>query len=299
MAGRMQTVSDYGNNTQRENWHFVRKLILLCLLLAMTVLGILFLFKQNTTVPPVLVSFFTDACVGLVAGIACRIVLRRRNWPLLALTSAALATAALITLGQFTRGELGLGPWPYHVVTVNWLHAYNLLLQVSVPSIPSRIDPMEIAHFAIAIDLSWVGLRAWHRRPRVSARKPRLKARTQSFEEHRGSENSVIGSRQTAAVQLPQARPRPVVRGVGRFVRQRKVRTSAKALRPPVSHRGAANAGSGLQLAVHEDHRCPYCLEPVKRGDARGTVECPICHTLHHKDCWDITGTCQVPHLNT
>jgi len=27
-------------------------------------------------------------------------------------------------------------------------------------------------------------------------------------------------------------------------------------------------------------------------------VECPICHTMHHKDCWDITGTCQVPHLN-
>ena len=36
----------------------------------------------------------------------------------------------------------------------------------------------------------------------------------------------------------------------------------------------------------------------IKRNDIRGSVECPICHTLHHKDCWDITGTCQVPHLN-
>jgi hypothetical protein len=25
-------------------------------------------------------------------------------------------------------------------------------------------------------------------------------------------------------------------------------------------------------------------------------VECQICHTLHHADCWAITGTCQVPH---
>ncbi|MFN2120746.1 MAG: hypothetical protein ACK2T0_10170 [Anaerolineales bacterium] len=26
-------------------------------------------------------------------------------------------------------------------------------------------------------------------------------------------------------------------------------------------------------------------------------MECPICHTLHHKDCWDVTGSCQIPHL--
>jgi ribosomal protein L37AE/L43A len=52
-----------------------------------------------------------------------------------------------------------------------------------------------------------------------------------------------------------------------------------------------------VQLALVEEHRCPYCLETVTRNDARGVVECTICHTLHHKDCWDITGTCQVPHL--
>jgi hypothetical protein len=28
-------------------------------------------------------------------------------------------------------------------------------------------------------------------------------------------------------------------------------------------------------------------------------VECDVCHALHHKDCWDITGFCQVPHLNS
>ena len=53
-----------------------------------------------------------------------------------------------------------------------------------------------------------------------------------------------------------------------------------------------------VQLALVEEHRCPYCLENVTRTDPRGVVECAICHTLHHKDCWDITGTCQVPHLN-
>jgi hypothetical protein len=54
-----------------------------------------------------------------------------------------------------------------------------------------------------------------------------------------------------------------------------------------------------LQLSRVEEHRCPYCLELIEPNDPRGTVECKICHTLHHADCWAITGTCQVPHLNS
>jgi len=58
------------------------------------------------------------------------------------------------------------------------------------------------------------------------------------------------------------------------------------------------NKKARVQLALVEEHRCPYCLETVARADPRGVVECKVCHTLHHKDCWDITGSCQVPHLN-
>jgi ribosomal protein L37AE/L43A len=54
-----------------------------------------------------------------------------------------------------------------------------------------------------------------------------------------------------------------------------------------------------IQLAMIEEHRCPYCLDPVSRNDPRGVKECDVCHTLHHADCWAITGVCQVPHLNT
>jgi hypothetical protein len=52
-----------------------------------------------------------------------------------------------------------------------------------------------------------------------------------------------------------------------------------------------------LQLSDEEEHRCPYCLELIDIDDPRGTVECKICHTLHHADCWAITGACQVPHF--
>ena len=61
---------------------------------------------------------------------------------------------------------------------------------------------------------------------------------------------------------------------------------------------GILRAKPHVRLAAHEEHRCPYCLEEVQPRDPRGSIECPVCHTFHHKDCWDITGTCQVPHLN-
>jgi ribosomal protein L37AE/L43A len=49
---------------------------------------------------------------------------------------------------------------------------------------------------------------------------------------------------------------------------------------------------------MYAEHKCPFCLEDVRRNDPRGVEECPICHTLHHADCWEITGMCQVPHMS-
>jgi ribosomal protein L37AE/L43A len=54
---------------------------------------------------------------------------------------------------------------------------------------------------------------------------------------------------------------------------------------------------SKVRLSLIEKHLCPYCLEPVVQNDPRGIVECEICHTLHHADCWAIAGSCQVPHF--
>jgi len=52
-----------------------------------------------------------------------------------------------------------------------------------------------------------------------------------------------------------------------------------------------------IQLIGEEEHRCPYCLVSVDPNDPEGVVVCSICHSYHHKSCWDITGTCQVPHI--
>lgn len=52
-----------------------------------------------------------------------------------------------------------------------------------------------------------------------------------------------------------------------------------------------------VRLVGQEDHRCPYCLQPVDLHDMKTVVVCPICNTHHHRSCWEITGACQVPHL--
>lgn len=51
-----------------------------------------------------------------------------------------------------------------------------------------------------------------------------------------------------------------------------------------------------VRFVGKEEMRCPYCLQVIDPRDPKGIVVCPICHSPHHKECWDITGSCQVPH---
>ena len=51
-----------------------------------------------------------------------------------------------------------------------------------------------------------------------------------------------------------------------------------------------------VKLMGEEEHVCPYCLEKVEKSEE--IVVCPECGTWHHKDCWDLTGSCGVAHRN-
>lgn len=77
-----------------------------------------------------------------------------------------------------------------------------------------------------------------------------------------------------------------------------KVKTAKKA--SPSKKKTATtkrrSKSKNVKLNGTEEHRCPYCLEIVEKNDPRGIVICPECGTWHHKDCWDITGSCQVAH---
>ncbi|HAF62266.1 MAG TPA: hypothetical protein DCK95_08070 [Anaerolineaceae bacterium] len=76
-------------------------------------------------------------------------------------------------------------------------------------------------------------------------------------------------------------------------VKAKKETVSVKK-KPPV--RKVHKKDENVKLVGTEDHRCPYCLEEVHKNDPRGIVICPDCGTWHHRDCWEITGSCQIAH---
>ncbi len=304
-------MSTYEPETTGEAWHLLRKVFLLFLVVIASALGLVLLSRQKSSVPPFLFNILADASLGLLVGLATRFALRQRSWFIQGLASAATSILGLAVLGYFTNWQSGIGPFQAGLVRLHWLDAAHMSLQLPLEFGRSRMDIMDLVHTVIAVDMSWIALRVWKQGPRVSgqgsvpssARRLRRPAQRQQPRPA------------PPAVTPPAPAPQHIPASTGPAVRSRSQRRrgggrpviskAAPAIRPmrakPRPRRASKlrPGAAAVHLAVYEEHRCPYCLEPVNRNDPRGTVECQVCHTLHHKDCWDITGSCQVPHLNT
>jgi hypothetical protein len=294
-------MSLYNSDEDPERWHLVRRVILLLLLGVALSLGLVILFRQKGSTPLLLFNVLADASLGLLIGLGSRFVLRHRNGFIQGLASAAMVVIALGVLGYFTDWKSGIGPLQVGSVKVNWLDWAHYSLKLPIEFNHSHMDMLDLAHAVIAIDLSWVALRAWKRSVSfssdTSSYAPRVRSRSRAHPA-RASVTSNISSGSSHSSII--ANPRPASRRTKSGRPVISMRTADP--RPAKGRSRAWNPLRGkpaLQLAVYEEHRCPFCLETVTRDDPRGTMECQVCHALHHKDCWDITGTCQVPHLNT
>ncbi len=293
----------YDPDRTSERWHLLRKVFLLFLLVVALALGLVFLARQRSSLPLLLFNLLADASLGLLIGVGTRLVLRDRNWFIQGIASAAMSIVGLAVLGYFTDWKSGIGPLHAGLVKVNWLDWAHLTLKLPLQfGRRSSMDLLDLAHMVVAVDTSWFALRAWKRSSRLVGQSggysPRVRSRARA---------RPVGAAVAPNVSIPQIRV-PVGSSTGSRIKRRKVgrpsisRSAASAMRPSRGQSGRWNPlrrKPEVQLAVYEEHRCPYCLEDVNRNDPRGVVECQVCHTLHHKDCWDITGTCQVPHLNT
>ena len=282
-----------------ESWHLVRKTILLFLLVVALALGLVILYRQKNNFPLTLFNLLADISLGLLAGLGARFVLRQRHWFIQASASAAMTVVGLIVLGYFTNWLVGIGPLQMGLVRVHWFDSIHVPLQLPLEFKRSQTDWLDLAYLVIGIDTSWIALRAWKQQftdvvelPAQSSRRIQKQRATQTI-----SQPSSPLIRPPSPISRPLTRPR---------IKRKKLihpiiskPAFPPAVRPKSSRGWSLRGKPKIQLAVYEEHRCPYCLEPVKRDDPRGTVECEVCHTLHHKDCWDITGACQVPHLNT
>lgn len=246
----------------------LRKLFLLLLLQAAYALGLVLLHEKVAWFPLVLYAVFADATLALAAGFGTRWLLSTRGWLLRTLTAAVLPVTGLAVLGYFTDWRLGIDAIGLGMGYLRWT---------------------DLTHLVVGISASWAALWAWHRparREREALAVPREAPRAAVASPGRIREAGA-GSR-APVVRGPSAGARPA--GGGRPRLRPAARGAARARRASRPH---------VSLALVEEHRCPYCLEPVLRTDPRGVKECDVCHTLHHADCWAITGTCQVPHLNS
>ena len=301
MALRTAVMNPDSDHTS-ERWHLVRKTVLLFLLVVALALGLAILYKQKANFPLTLFNLLADISFGLLAGLGARIVLSRRHWFIRASASAAMAVIGLIVLGYFTNWMSGIGPLRAGLVQVHWLDSLHIPLQLPLQFKRGQTDWLDLANMVIAVDTSWIALRAWKNQSTSVIEQPVKSSRNiRNQKQFRPSHDISQPISPLVRTRLPVSHPltRPKIK---RKKPERPI-ISKPAFPPTVqprsSKRWSLRHKPKIQLAVYEEHRCPYCLEPVKRNDSRGAVECEVCHTLHHKDCWDITGACQVPHLNT
>ncbi len=298
----------------------MRKLILLVLLVVALALGLVIAFRQKNNFPLLLFNVLADVSLGLIAGIGARLVLRHRNGFIQALVASATVIIGLYVLGTFTDWKSGLGPVPFslNLSRIDWQDLAHTPWGSVLRFKSAGVNLLDLAHLVIAIDTAWISLRAW-KRSRSYERMDRVERveHVEHVERIDPSYSPVPASNHGIVRSAPApATPRtgfPKIRvpsglRTGPMIKPRKLDRPiiASASMPAPSRTGhSKRLGSfrrrkkEIQFAAYEEHKCPYCFEVVKRNDPRGVVECEVCHTLHHKDCWDITGVCQVPHLNT
>ncbi|MCI0610822.1 MAG: hypothetical protein L0Z71_17390 [Anaerolineae bacterium] len=314
------------STSAREQDNLFRKLVLLLLLITAAVLWTVLLFKQETNFPLLLSTFFTDASLGLIAGFGSRILLRKRDWFVRFLVALFVAVIGMIMIGSLTDWVLGIGPIKLESKIEEQIREIrfdqNLLEQIQSLQIGSRplldvskMDWADLVHLEVSILMMILSLHAW--RSTISTITPQavevLEVTPLPTPSPRSTTGSRRGRRATSAsngrahVQLPGSwltsispSPTPQPRTRSNNGSRSTVLREAKKVKDPMvkPKRRRSRRKPHIQFAIVEEHRCPYCLDAVTRTDPRGVEECEVCHTLHHADCWAITGVCQVPHLN-
>ena len=324
MALRTAIMSRMDAPDLRESDSALRKTVLLLLLMSASALGIAILFRQTAALPLLLTTFFTDVSLGLVAGFGTRFVLRKQELFFRSLVATLLALFGMVLIGYVTHWVLGVGPIAFDGKVLSQLRKIsferNLFDQISSLKIHwgallnfSKLDWADPVHMAISLLMAGLSLEAWSRTPAPAAEPvevaPLMTQAAAAPVRRRRRTATTSSANGRARIHLPEswlARLRPATtpqpprtRSNGRS--RPSVATEAKIVKEPVVRpkRRRSRRKPKIQFAVLEEHRCPYCLDIVTRTDPRGVKECEVCHTLHHADCWAITGICQVPHLNT
>ena len=283
-------ISSYSPSIRRPG--FFRKLVITLLFVAGIAgfMSLLDLYQRNLS--SFWMTVFAILSVGLASGATPRIIFYQ--WPgfvrfLIMLLALPLG---LFALGLFTNWQMGIGPlnpWVKGIIPQDELIQLGGAFLVAIICLEAWRKPRPRIEAPAEVEVQVSSREA---APIAVAIQPAPAARQQS----RAQENLTFvpkGKSRLKFAKAPKSRNRSAPAAVNKLF---LTHTS-----PPArsKRKRLFNRKPQLQISVFEEHRCPYCLDEVKRNDPRGVKECEVCHSLHHADCWAITGMCQVPHLNT
>ena len=271
MAVHIENMSNPSDaSTESPHAALLRRLLLLAMLMIEAAIGLAFLAHAlRDAGVPAWVVVLGDSLTGLVAGFSVRWILKRQMGLLRLAAALALLVGGMLFQGWLTGWQVGLGPLEFGRSYPDWIG---------------------LGQFSLGMGVTLLALYAWQRPPLkvdLAPASPPVAVRHPARSRSRA---------RAAAAPLPPARTKTPFRAPARKVR----RAPAVVTERPIKSKRRRSYGRRprLQFVSAEEHRCPYCLELVAENDPRGSVECKICHTLHHADCWAITGSCQVPHYS-
>lgn len=234
------------------------------LLMGASAYGMSLLARQESSFSPLFFTIFSNICLALLAAFGARLLFRHWHWAIRFIAAMFALVMGLVLLSILTAGQHGL--------TLVWGF--------------TTFDGVGLAQLTSGTAVILLALEAWSQ-PRI-------------FLEDEDPYRYTPGP---VSVSLANPAPRHAARLLPPRVNSRRARKESAGLKVMDARRQPRKgrlrgARAQVQLeTVEEEHRCPFCLEVVVPGTP--SVECDICHAVHHRDCWQVTGTCQVPHLNS
>ena len=218
---------------------------------------------------PIFLKYAIVGVVGLTAGFASRRLLKKSTRMLRLMAAITAIIVSLSLLNMLSLGFVGINLLPKTTNSPDWDSLINM---------------------GLGVFTAILALYAWRTSKPIVTPPPVVQMRPST--KIRGWWN-----RATLKLNPPHENPpqvsiqsRPSSNGnVGRSSRIKPQRRSK-------IFAWTRRRNHQVQLTGTEEHSCPFCLEPVIFNDPRGVKICPECHTHHHADCWEVTGTCQIPH---
>ncbi len=296
MALRTSTISmpfssDPSQEPIPEQYNLLRKLVIVLLLVGAASLWLFILFREKRLVyTTVAQELMAGVVIAIIAGLGAQLMLSKRNGFFRFVAAMAGDVTGVYLLGYISGGKYGISQFGWLPKAMD----YDGLNLIGLGSIIILFTCLLFRRSKVVVISEPVQIP-------VSARELEESPAVQ-FEPL--NQSSVSNSVYFPRISLPKITwPGFLTHGSlqanpsnGRhsgLVQPARVKSAV------APKRRRKRGKPRVQLALVEEHRCPYCLDLVARSDPRGVVECKVCHTLHHKDCWEVTGFCQVPHLNT